>query len=157
MGDGETTLVVQFDMDGHRFGLYACDVVEILRAATPSPLPGAPAVVSGLLNVRGALMPVYDVRSRFRLSPRLMRATDHLIVAQIGRTVAFVVEQVHALVAVPTADIAAAQALPAPSEGVSGVARLADGLVVIVDLRGFLSEAESAQLDAALGPSGGGS
>ncbi|MDP2310388.1 MAG: chemotaxis protein CheW [Pseudomonadota bacterium] len=150
MEEGETTLVVQFDMDGHQFGLAASDVLEILRAATPSPLPGAPAVVTGILNVRGQLVPVYDIRARFRLNPRPMRSTDHLVVLDAGRTVAIVVEQVHALVAVPKADISAARDLPASSEGVEGVARLPDGMVVIFDLRSFLAEAEAAELDAAL-------
>lgn len=143
-------LMVQFEMDGHRFGLYARNILEILRAATPSPLPGAPAVVAGLLNVRGALVPVYDVRARFGLRPRRMRSTDHLLVVSAGRTVAIVVEQVHALVQVPVVDIAAARDLPASSKGVAGVARLPDGTVMIFDLQGFLSEAEAAALDGAL-------
>jgi len=150
VGEAETTLVVEVAMDGHRFGLYAADVLEILRAATPTPLPGAPQAVSGVLNLRGTLVPVYDVRARFGLQPRPMQATDHLVVANAGRKVAILVEQVHALVPVLTANIAAARDLPTASDGVAGVARMADGILVIFDLRRFLSDVESAQLDAAL-------
>lgn len=145
------TSIVQFDVDGQRIGLFAPDVVEVLRAAAAAPLPGAPAVVTGLLNVRGALVPVFDVRSRFGLRPRPLRHTDQLILANApSRRIAFAVDRVDGLVAIPTADLQLARDLPATSRGVAGVARMGDGMIVIWDLGAFLTEAEAAELDAAL-------
>ncbi len=145
------TSIVQFDVDGQRIGLYATEVVEVLRAAAAAPLPGAPAVVTGLLNVRGALVPVFDVRSRFGLPPRPIRHTDHLILANTSsRRIAIGVDRVHGIVAIPSLDLQVARDLPAASKGVAGVARMGDGMMVIWDLGLFLTEAEAAELDAAL-------
>lgn len=142
---------MQFDVGGQRIGLVATDVVEVLRAAAAAPLPGAPAAVSGLLNVRGALVPVFDVRSRFGLCPRPIRHTDHLIIANTpSRRIAIAVDRVDGIVVIPRADLELARDLPATSRGVAGVARVGDGMILIWDLSAFLSEAEAAELDAAL-------
>lgn len=148
----ETTQILEFGLDGHRFGIYARDVHEVLRAATPSPLPGAPAVVSGILNLRGTFVAVYDLRSRFGLPPRALEASDHFVIADAGRKVSVVVDRAHALITIPVADIEAARDLPTTTDGVAGAVRLPDGMIVLVDLREFLTEAESTQLDAALAP-----
>jgi purine-binding chemotaxis protein CheW len=147
-----TVPIVPFVMDGHRFGLLARDVREVLRAATPSPLPHAPAVVLGLLNVRGELVPVLDVRSRFGLRPRPLVHTDHLVVATAGaRTVAFAVEAADVLLEVAPGSLEVART---HGEHVAGVVKLEDGTLVVYDLTTFLSQDEGAQLDTALGAAG---
>src|SRR5688572_2599366 len=103
--------VVRFELDGRAFGMLAQDVREILRAATVAPLPGAPSVVMGTLNVRGAVVPVYDIRSRFSLSSRPVRADDHLVLADAGRPVVIAVDRVDGLAEVTEADLETA--LPA--------------------------------------------
>ena len=144
-----TVAIVPFAMDGHRFGLLAKDVREVVRAATPSPLPGAPAIVLGVLNVRGELVPVLDVRSRFGLRPRALVHTDHiLIVLAAGRAAALAVEAADVLIELPAERIEDA---PSYSEHVAGVAKLDDGALVIYDLATFLSPGEGARIEAALG------
>jgi purine-binding chemotaxis protein CheW len=151
------TNIVPFEMDGQRVGLLAADVREVLRAATPSPLPSAPAIVLGVLNVRGALVPVLDVRSRFGLQPRALRHTDHLLVVMAGaRVVALAVERADAMVGVAAESIDVARDNVSFGDHVAGVAKLEDGSLVIYDLSSFLSEPEAAQLDAALASEGGG-
>ena len=76
--------VVVFEVGGRRYGLLASDVRELVRVAALLPLPRAPAVVEGILNLRGRVVPVYDIRSRFGLPPKAVELTDHLIVAQAG-------------------------------------------------------------------------
>lgn len=143
--------LVQFELDGHRLAIPATAVVEIVRAATPSPLPGAPEVVLGLLNLRGAMVPVFDVRARLGFPARALRASDHLVIADAGpRRVALVVDRVRSVIEVAAVTLSAAAELPARSAVVAGVVRTEDGLVVIVDLETFLTDAESARLDGAL-------
>jgi purine-binding chemotaxis protein CheW len=146
--EAPTLLMAEVAVDDHRFALLASDVREVLRAAAISPLPGAPPAVAGLLNVRGALLAVYDLRVRAGLSQRPLRVSDHLVVAEAGgRSVVLAVDEVRAFLSVPAADVSEA---PVDSTGVAGVARLADGLLVIVDLQRFLTEGEATQLAAAM-------
>jgi purine-binding chemotaxis protein CheW len=62
--------VLVFEVAGRRYGLPADDVQELLRAVSIVPLPRAPAVVEGVINLRGKVVPVLDVRGRFRLPAR---------------------------------------------------------------------------------------
>jgi purine-binding chemotaxis protein CheW len=131
--------------------LPAASVQEVCQAVTISPLPQAPAVVEGVLDVRGTMVPVFDVRSRFGLEPRAAGPDDHLVIASAGgRSVAVRVDRALDLVRVASEQIQAAEQLGANLRHVVGVARLADGLVVIHDLAAFLSQAESDQLAAAM-------
>ena len=118
---------------------------------TASPLPRAPAAVLGVINVRGALVPVYDIRARFGLRPRPVRPSDTLIVVQAGgRVQALVAELVSAIVHVPGERIEQCRLATGPVPHVAGVAKLEDGSLIIYDLDGFLSDTERAELDAAL-------
>src|SRR5205085_8492167 len=98
--------VLVFEVAGRRFGLPAAVVREVLRAVALTPLPKAPAVVEGLVNVRGTLVPVLDVRGRFGLPAKPLAPTDHLIVARAGgRLVALRVDHAHDLLPLTPADL----------------------------------------------------
>jgi purine-binding chemotaxis protein CheW len=151
-GSAKSTLeAILFEVGGQRYGLPAADVREVARAVTMARLPRAPAIVEGVVNVRGMLVGVLDIRARFRLAPKGLEPTDHLIVAQAGsRVVALRVDRVVDLVRLDAGQIGGAeQAVPGVGY-VAGVARTDDGLVLIHDLRTFLSEAEALSLDEAL-------
>lgn len=147
--------ILVFEAGGRRFALPSRDVAELLRAVTIVPLPKAPAIVEGVINVRGTLVPVLDIRSRFRLPPSAIEHTDHLIVARAGqRLVALRVQRALDLVRIEPSDIEDAKKIVPGAEYVAGVAKLADGLVLIHDLQTFLSEAESAALGESLAAGG---
>jgi purine-binding chemotaxis protein CheW len=147
----ETVALVIFDLGGARYGLPAAAVQEVCQAVTISPLPRAPSVIEGVIDVRGTMVPVFDVRGRFGLAPRAAGPDDHLIVARAGeRPVAVRVDRALDLVRVAPDQIQAAEQLSSNLGHVAGVARLADGLVVIHDLAAFLSQAEADQLSAAM-------
>ena len=152
--------VLVFEISGLRYALPTSDVSELARAVTIVPLPKAPPIVEGIINVHGHVVPVLDIRARFRLPSRALSHTDHLIVARIGpRLVAVRADRARDLANVDAKDVEDAQTFAPGAEYISGVAKLPDGLVLIHDLRTFLQEAEAAALDDALSdvePSAGG-
>lgn len=143
--------VLLFTLEGHRYALPSAEVRELVRAALVTPLPRAPDVVEGLLNLRGELLPVLDLRRRFRLPVRPLSPSDHFIVAQAGpRRVVLRVDRTEELLSV---EPGALDETPSTLPGVgyvAGAVKLPEGLVLIHDLRTFLSEAEALQLDTAL-------
>jgi purine-binding chemotaxis protein CheW len=140
--DGPREVVV-FEVAGRRHGLAVDDVQELLRAALPAPLPGAPAAVEGVLNLRGRAVPVVDVRRRFGLPSREIEPTDHLIVTRAaGRLIALRVDRAVDLLRLGPADVEPAADL-ALGGGVAWVAKLADGLVLVHAPSAFLSPAEA--------------
>jgi purine-binding chemotaxis protein CheW len=131
--------VLVFEMGGQRHGLAAAAVLEILRAVAVAPLPQAPPGVEGVINLRGRVVPVVDLRHRFRLPPRPVLPTDHLIVARSGdRLVALRVDRAEDLVRLDPADLEPAGPAPGP------VAKLADGLVPVHSLDDLLAADEAA-------------
>jgi purine-binding chemotaxis protein CheW len=149
--------ILVFEVGGQRYGLPVAAVRELVRAVTITPLPKAPAIVEGVVNVRGTLAPVLDIRARFRLPPRSPRHTDHLIVARAGeRLVALRVDRALELMRL---EPGAAERAEAVLPGVGYVAHMAkcpDGVVLVHDLNTFLSHAEAAELSTALSGAGEG-
>ena len=142
-------LVVTLDADS--FAISVEDVREVLRAAQPTALANAPAIVEGVLNVRGELVPLLSIRSRLGRRPREMRAADYIVVARAsGRVIAFAVDSVVELRRIPAGDITEAAAVMPGTSHVKGVARLPDGAMVIHDLAALLDADELFRLERAL-------
>jgi purine-binding chemotaxis protein CheW len=130
-------------------------VVEIVRAVTVVPLPRAPLVVEGVINVRGRVLPVLDVRRRFRLPEKELAPSDHLILARaVEYTAVLRADRVLDLLQVPAAEIAEAQQILPHSEYLAGVVKLPGGLVLLHDVRTFLSPGELAALAEPLASTG---
>lgn len=143
--------VLLFELAERRYGVWLSCVREVARSVHPLPLPGAPAVVLGVIQFRGEVVPVFDVRSRFGQPSREATPSDHLIIARIRkRLVALAVDTVSGIADVTDAQLDDGRHLPRDLGAIAGVAALQDGLVLIHELGAFLSQAEEIQLDAAV-------
>ncbi|HMI85136.1 MAG TPA: chemotaxis protein CheW [Polyangiaceae bacterium] len=141
-----------FDLGGRTYGLASSEVVELVRAVAIAPLPAAPRIVAGVINVRGRIVPVFDLRVRFGLPSPPVELTDHFIVTRARhRVVAIRTDRAMKLVTVARDDVMEAERIVSGTRYISGIARIADGVILIHDVDAFLSEAESATLDQALG------
>jgi purine-binding chemotaxis protein CheW len=150
-----------FEVGGRRYGLPVALVQEIVRAVPAVPLPGAPVVVEGAINVRGRIVPVLDLRRRLGLPAKPLEHTDHLVLTRVGGCLAALrVDHALDLVELGEDDLEELAGF-AVGAGVRRVAKLPDDLVLIQDdLLALFAPAEVAALDAALlaptGPSAGG-
>lgn len=144
--------VVVCRIDATRYGVPAADVEEIVRAAAVTPLPGAPAVILGLLNLRGAPVPVLDARRRFGHPARALDPGEQFVIARAGgRRVALRVDAAESLLEVAADAIDDPRRHVAAVAHVAGVVALDDGLLLVHDVAHFLSRAEAESLDAAGG------
>lgn len=143
--------LVVFTLDAHRYGLLAERVSEVVRAVAVARLPQAPDIVEGVINVRGALIAVVNVRRRFGLPDRPLHPTQHMIVTRAGpRRLALRVDRAHEITSVDPGSVTPVDRVSPGVRHVSGIARLPDGLIIIQDLEAFLSLDESQRFDAAL-------
>ncbi|HEY0971117.1 MAG TPA: chemotaxis protein CheW [Gemmatimonadales bacterium] len=141
-----------FSIDDLRFALPVSAVRETVRAVAITPLAGAPGVVEGVIDVRGTVTPVLDMRARFRLPPRPVRPSDHMVLAEAaGRQVALRVDRVLEVATVTGEDVRAARDDDPSMRHLAGVARLPDGLVLVGDLDAFLTQGEREALEVAEG------
>lgn len=146
-----TRELLAFDIGGHCLAVDANVVQEVVRMVAVAALPGAPAAVEGVINVRGTLVPVLDPRVKFGWPSTPHRLEQHLILVHAaGRLVALRVDRATDLRAVPAEAVVGASELAVGAEHTAGVLRLADGALVLHDVARFFSLEEAAQLQQAL-------
>ena len=143
--------MVVFSLDNQRYALPLAAVERIVRVVEFTSLPKAPPIVLGIVDIGGRIVPVVNVRKRFRLPEKEIELEDHLILGQTGRRpVALVVDEVSSVVERPEREVITAQEILPGLEYVQGAALLEDGLILIYDLQKFLSLEEDEQLAEAL-------
>ncbi len=150
--DDPTRLVV-FRLDGQRYALPLGAVERIVRAVELTPLPNAPAIVLGVIDMAGRILPVLNLRRRFGLPEREVGPADQFLIARTERrTVALVVDETQGVTANPQAAIIGSGRIVPGLGHIQGVAKLEDGLVLIYDLDKFLSLDEERDLARAMNP-----
>ncbi len=137
--------LVTFRVGGEEFGLDVFAVHEILRYQAPTPMPRAPEFVEGVMDVRGTLVPVVDLRRRFE-TPEVEYGEDTRIVLvdfaheKLGLVVDSVTEVLRAPETAVSEPPAYIRGLAA--EFVRGIVRVGERLVVLIDLERILSSDE---------------
>jgi purine-binding chemotaxis protein CheW len=149
-GDEAIRLVV-FNIDGQRYALHLSAVERAIRAVLVTPLPNAPAIVLGVVNVEGDVIPVMNLRHRLGLPGREMRLDDVLILAYAPkRLVALLADAVEGILEPQARKIQTVTSIIPEVPYLEGVAKMEDGLVLIHDLGAFLSLDEERALEAAM-------
>jgi purine-binding chemotaxis protein CheW len=132
--------------------VYAVDIMrvrEIIRPQKLAVLPKAPVFMEGVLNLRGAVIPVVDLRKRFDMPPRDDDSNRRLLIlALAGRTLGIVVDEVTEVITVPVANL---KPPPQVTHGVGaeylvGVCLVEDDLVMLLDPDRLLSGSEADEL-----------
>ena len=140
-----------FTLDDQRYALPLESVLEVIRAVKLTPLPDAPPNLMGLLNLRGRIVPVLDIRRRFHLPVREMELNDRIVICRgTVRTIAFVADDVEGVVELTPGEVdEAVKILPDMDGYMDGVGRLRDRTVLIYDLETLFSikEVEELRID----------
>lgn len=132
--------VLVFQVEGRHFGIPALDVIEVVRAATLAPIAEPSRAVEGLLNLRGRIVPVVDVRRLFQLALRDILHTDHFIVLKSGKRMAALrVDQALDLVTMRYEDEPAAEGLQPIEEILAAVGRTNESVVHLLDTQKILN------------------
>jgi purine-binding chemotaxis protein CheW len=143
--------LVIFWLDDQRYALRLGAVERFVRAVEVTPLPGAPSIVLGAINVAGSVLPVLSLRRRFGMPERAVDIADQFLIARTSsRTVALMMDEALGVIAVPGEAVTGAGRIVPGLEHVQGVVRLDDGLVLIHDLETCLSLDEERALTEAL-------
>ncbi len=148
---------VTFTLDEQRYALPLSVVERVVRVVEVTPLPKAPDIVLGVINVQGQIIPVINLRRRNRLPERDLELSDHLILARAAqRTVALVVDAVGGVTECAPREVLPAQEVLPGLEYVSGVVKREDGVILVQDLDASLFLDEETTLDNVLPADGAG-
>jgi purine-binding chemotaxis protein CheW len=142
----ELLQLVSFTIGAEEFGVDILKVQEINRMLTVTQVPNSPSFVDGVVNLRGKVIPVIDLRSRLGMERRKHDKTTRIVVVElIGRTVGFVVDGVSEVLRIPSSITEAPPATVLQnfgSEFITSVAKLEDRLLILIDLEKILSDGE---------------
>lgn len=140
-----------FTLEGHYYTLPLSNIDRIVPAVYVTPLPKAPEIILGVINVQGQIIPVINLRKRFRLPEREVEPDDQFIVAHTARrTVALSVDAVRGVSSLPGQIVISGRAIAPNIEYIAGIAKQEDGVLLIYDLDTCLSLDEEKTLDSAL-------
>src|SRR4051812_7313846 len=91
--------LVVFVLDGQRYAVPLDKVERVIRAVEVTPLPNAPAIVCGVIDVGGSVLPVLSLRRRLRLPEHEIQPGDQFLIARMtGRSVALVIDEVQSVI-----------------------------------------------------------
>jgi purine-binding chemotaxis protein CheW len=133
---------ILFDLAGATYGVRSREVQQLEMIEAVTPVPNAPPFVDGVVSVRGQVIPVVNLRSRFGFPRQAFDLRSRLLVMRRdGRTVGFAVDSAREFATI------AADAIQPPPEGISGLngryleglAHLGERLVLILDTTDLFS------------------
>jgi purine-binding chemotaxis protein CheW len=143
--DAELMQLVTFSIGEEEFGVDILKVQEIIRMMGITKVPKAPNFVEGVINLRGNVIPIVDLRKRFGLDAREHDKHTRIIVIEINSTiVGFIVDAVSEVLRIPAGTVEPPPPVVAgfDSEYISGVGKLEDRLLILLDLNRLLSSEE---------------
>lgn len=138
-----------FLTDGELFGIPISDVVQIIGMQEITPLPDFPDYAKGVINLRGNIIPVVDMRIRLKRAPAPYDASTCIIVTSIGETyMGFIVDSVDEVTDISANDISPA---PVVSDHISnryltGIGQIDKKVVLLLDLSKILTQSEFQQV-----------
>lgn len=143
----ELQLVI-FRLANEEYGLPITKVHEINRLVPITKLPQTPSFMEGIINLRGRIIPVIDLRKRFSLSVSAHDDDTRIIIVEVsGQTVGIIVDAVAEVVRLPMAGIEPPPpAFVLDSRYIYGVGKLEDRLLILLEIDNILSSSEEIAL-----------
>ncbi|HTY37420.1 MAG TPA: chemotaxis protein CheW [Bacteroidota bacterium] len=151
-GDNELLQLVSFKIGGEEFGVDILRVQEINRMMDVTKIPNAPSFVDGVINLRGKVIPVIDLRSRLGMERKERDTNTRIVVIEVHRRiVGFVVDSVSEVLRIPRS---VTEPPPSIAGGVNedyitAVGKLEDRLLILLDLERILRPDESEPFEQA--------
>jgi len=154
VNDGsELIQLVSFDLGTEEFGIDILKVQEINRMVSITRIPQAPHYIEGIINLRGKVIPVMDLRTKFGLEPKDHDKNSRIVVCDVeGSIVGMVVDAVSEVLRVAASTVEPAPAITrsAGERYVKGVVRLEDRLLLLLDISRLADEASAVCMEPEL-------
>lgn len=144
-GEEDELQIVSFRVEDEEFGLDILRVQEIIRCQQITRVPHSSGFVDGVINLRGKIIPVIGLRKRFGMTPQPVGSQTRIVVLESrGTVLGFIVDSVRELVRIPASVVATPPRFgKLEREYVSGVAKLQDRLLLLLDIERLIDGQDS--------------
>jgi len=140
-----------FLLGGDHYGVEIMKIKEIIGMIPITTLPGTPPYVKGIINLRGNVIPVIDLRAKFGLAGKNATERTCIVVTEISKGEGivlwgFIVDSVAEVINIPADDIDHAPSFgtAAGRENISGIAKRDKKILILLDIERVLAEKERA-------------
>jgi purine-binding chemotaxis protein CheW len=144
-----TAQFLTFTLGSEEYGVEILKIQEIKGFSAVTPLPNAPAHVKGVLNLRGTIVPIVDLRQKFGMPAEAYTKFTVIVVVQVqGKTLGFMVDAVSDVLTVaadaiqPTSDLHG----QLDTTFLTGLAQTGEKLVILLDIDKVLTAVEAAAM-----------
>lgn len=140
-----------FSLDDKHFALPLDTVQWVVQAVEITILRGVPAIVRGIINYKGTILPVFDIRPRFHLPQREIQPDDQFIIVDTaGRTIALLVDTVVDNIEISSREMIPPAGILDETLFLDGILKMEDGIMLIPDLNNILTQPEDQALEKAI-------
>ena len=142
--------LASFTIDGERYAADIMRIREIILYRKAMPFPKAPDFVEGIINLRGKVVPVIDIRKRLGLTPKEADSNTRIIIVKFtDMNIGMIVDSVDKVLRVGNRGIQPSPKLVRniDAEYLAGIVMDGEKMVIVLDLQRVLSEAERLRLD----------
>lgn len=142
----ETKPFVIFRLGDEEFGMDVMNIKEIAKITTITRVPHSHEFIEGLINLRGSLVTVINLRKRFIFEPGKIDVDSRIIIAEIeDKPVGILVDAATEVLRIPVSDIEATPEMVTTEiskEYLKGVGKVGDRLIILLDLKQVLTRKE---------------
>jgi len=142
---------VIFSVHEQIYGVEILKIKEVVSYQKITPLPNMKAFIKGVINLRGVILPVFDLREKFKLPETTYTSFHAIIVMEVsGRVMGIIVDEISDVVDLFPEEVQAASSLPpgVQAEYMKGIGKKESELIVLLDVDRLLSPEELEILDA---------
>lgn len=143
---------VIFSVNEQTYGIEILKIKEVVSYRKITPLPNMRGFIKGIINLRGVVLPVFDLREKFNLPETTYTYFHTIIVIEIlGRVMGIIVDEISDVVKILPEEVQSTSNLPPDmkTEYIKGIGEKENRLIVLLDIDRLLSPEELEILDAA--------
>jgi purine-binding chemotaxis protein CheW len=132
--------LVTFNL-GEEYGVPISQVQEIVRVGGITMVPNSPSYMEGVINLRGRVLPVLNLRKRLGLSDKEMSSASRIVVTEVGsKVIGLLVDAVSHVIKIPPEYVEPApeEVLEIDTDYITGVGKLQDMMIILLDLEKLL-------------------
>ena len=140
----EVLQFVTFTLNDEEYAVDILSVQEINRITEITKVPNSPDYVEGVINLRGKVIPVINLRSKFGFEARATDDNSRIIIMEIqGIINGIIVDSVSEVLRIPASSIEAAPSVASDtiSQFIKGLAKLDNRLIILVEINNLVEEA----------------
>jgi len=141
--------LVSFRLGKDEFGVDILNVYEIIRVVKITAVPNAPIFIEGIVNMRGKVVPIIDLRVKLGLEKKDYDSNTRIIVTQINEySIGFIVDAVNEVLRIPDDIIEEPPSILSGinSDYIKSIGKLDDRILILINLEKILSENETEEL-----------